>query len=245
MHAASIAPDHATSPAAGTYNTCLRRPGLTTAADAQGEGRSVPMPDPTPPFCLPPLPEPEGERTDGRVQPAACSAVPCSPVPGLAGLVCMGAVCCCGSGCLLSQAGGLTLPQFSNAPFCPAGQTTPAPASAPEMQPGTPAGSTSSSRGQQGNSSSSEEGAAGSGPAAEAGAPGVRLSQLASVCCESTPVVLPVCALKVAGHAHFWASLLRPAAQLPVHVQLKLTLPLPTVTRLPAPCSFTSIPAIH
>ncbi len=55
--------------AAGTCDT-----GLATAADAKVEGRHVPMPDPTPPLCLPPLPESDGERTDGRVQRAACSS---------------------------------------------------------------------------------------------------------------------------------------------------------------------------
>ena len=99
---------------------------------------------------------------------AACSAVPCSPVPGLAGWLAGWLVLLAWAlfqlwRWLRAEQGWLPypFPQSTHATSCPAEHPTTAPASAPEMQPGTPVGSASSSRGQRGDGSSSEEGAPG------------------------------------------------------------------------------------
>lgn len=63
-----------------TFDTCRPVPGSGTAAVAQREGRSLPLPDRTPPVCMPPLPEPEGEPSRGWVQPAALPFQPILPV---------------------------------------------------------------------------------------------------------------------------------------------------------------------
>ena len=127
------------------------------AAGAKYEGRHLPMPDPTPPLCLPPLPEPDGEPTAGRVQLAAMS---CSSSRRLAGRLAQRMQHAAGSGGDggSAQARKAVSPSPFPNPHSSSSLAAHA-ASACGGQPGTPMGSARSPTAQRGGSSSSEEGA--------------------------------------------------------------------------------------